>query len=94
MLITNTEIPIFDLNNIKPGDAVRFRRAGEMTSRNGFITKIDEHTIEILARNTRPNGNSFFRIDAVDAAIGVWEIYWTTDFININYQPMADIGGG
>lgn len=93
-LISDKNINIFNLTAINRGDCVRFRRAGDRVFRNGFVTKINEYRMEILFCNVQNNSTSFANIDAADVAVGIWEIYWTTDFMTINYQPGADVGGG
>jgi hypothetical protein len=45
--------------------------------------------IEILVSNIQNNATSFMQVMAGDVAIGVWEIWWTTDFQTVNYNPAA-----
>jgi hypothetical protein len=56
------------------------------------VTRIEKNQLQILFSNVQNNSTSFLLIDAADVAIGVWEIWWTTDFVTINYQPPS--GGG
>jgi len=83
-------VAAFDKTIVNRGDAIRFRRAGDTSFRNGIITKIADSQIEILHSNIQNNATSFAQINAADVAVGVWEIYWTADFVTINYQA----GGG
>jgi hypothetical protein len=92
-LISDKNVNIFDLAEIKRGDAISVRRAGETKFRNGLVTKTSESQLEILYSNIQNNSTSYLQISAVDVAVGVWEIYWTTDFKTINYQPGAGVGG-
>jgi hypothetical protein len=92
-LITNKSVPTFDLTMINRGDGIRFRRATDTTARNGIVTRLTDAIIEILFSNVQNNGTSFIQITAGDVAIGVWEIWWTTDFQTVNYNPAAAIGG-
>jgi len=88
-LITNKNVPVFDLSAIKRGDLIRIRRATDTSARNGVVTRLDENRMQILWVNVQNNGNSFMDVDAGDVAIGVWEIWWSTDMVAINYHPSA-----
>ena len=94
MMTTGINIAVFDRSIVNRGDAIRFRRAGDMAFRNGIITKVGDTQVEILHSNIQNTAHSFAQINAVDVAIGVWEIFWTTDFKTINYQAGAGSGGG
>ena len=91
-LITNVSVPKFDQTVINRGDAIRVRRATDTTASNGIVTRLTDTLIEILISNTQNNATSFMQIFAGDVAIGVWEIWWTTDFKTINYNPAATTG--
>ena len=88
-MTTGINISVFDLTIVNRGDAIRFRRAGDTTFRNGIITRASNDQVEVLFSNIQNASTSFAQINAVDVAIGVWEIFWTTDFVTINYQPGA-----
>jgi len=90
-LITNVSVPTFDKTVINRGDSIRVRRATEtpVTGRNGIVTRITDTMIEILVSNIQNNATSFMQVMAGDVAIGVWEIWWTTDFQTVNYNPAA-----
>jgi hypothetical protein len=88
-LITNKTLPVFDLAAIRQGDNIRVRRATDTAARNGIVTRLDERQIQILFANVQNNATGFMTVDAADVAIGVWEIWWTTDFVTINYNPPA-----
>jgi len=90
-LISDKNINIFDLAAVKRGDAISVRRAGETQFRNGLVTKASENQLEVLYSNIQNNSTSYLQISAIDVAVGVWEIYWTTDFKTINYQPGAGV---
>jgi cobalamin biosynthesis protein CobT len=92
-MTTGVNVAIFDRTLVNRMDAIRFRRAGDTTFRNGIITKVSDSQIEILGANIQNQATSFTQINAVDVAVGVWEIYWTTDFITVNYQPGAGSTG-
>ena len=92
-LITGKTVQTFDLTAISRGDCIRVKRAGDTTFRNGFVTKLTENQIEVLYSNTQNNATSFLQISAIDVAVGVWEIYWTSDFVIVNYHPGAGDGG-
>jgi hypothetical protein len=89
-MTTGINVAVFDRDIVNRGDAIRFRRAGDNTFRNGIITRMSDAQIEVLFSNVQNNSTSFAQINAVDVAVGVWEIRWTTDFETVNYQP----GGG
>ena len=91
-LIIDTTVKEFDLTAIHRGDCIRIRRAGDTTFKNGFVTKASEREIQILYCNTQNNATSYLNVLAADVAIGVWEIYWTEDFQNINYENNAATG--
>jgi hypothetical protein len=88
-LIADKAVKVFDLAKIQRGDCIRIRRAGDTTFRNGFVTKTSEAQIEILYCNTQNAATSYLGVLATDVAIGVWEVYWTTDFQNIHYENDA-----
>jgi hypothetical protein len=88
-LILNKSVPVFDTDAIKRGDAIRIRRATDTTFRNGIVTRIDPGQIQILVSNVQNNATSFVHLEAGDVNIGVWEIWWTTDFVTTNYSPPA-----
>ena len=93
-LIVDNTTAIFDRTNIKRGDAIRFRRAGDTVARNGIVTKVTDKQLQAIYANTQNTANSFVQIDAVDVAVGVWEVWWTSDFEEINYNPGVAVGGG
>ena len=88
-MTTGKIVAIFDQAIVKKHDAIRFRRAGDTEFRNGIITKVSDSQIEVLGGNIQNAASSYTQINAVDVAVGVWEIYWTTDFQTVNYQPGA-----
>jgi len=88
-LIADKNINVFDTTAIHRNDCIRVKRAGESTARNGLVTMVSESTIEVLFGNVQNRSTSFLRIEAVDVAIGVWEVYWTTDFVTVNYENNA-----
>lgn len=85
-LVIDTTVKSFDLNEIHRGDCIRIRRTGDTTFKNGFVTKVGEKEIQILYSNTQNSSNSYLTVTAADVAIGVWEIWWTTDFDTVNYE--------
>jgi len=93
MLVTNVSVPRIDLSVINRGDAIRFRRATDTTARNGIVTRLTDTHIEVLFSNVQNSATSFVQLTAGDVAIGVWEIWWTSDFQTVNYNPPASIGG-
>jgi len=88
-MTTGINLAVFDRAIVNRGDAIRFRRAGDTAFRNGIITKASDTQLTVLHSNIQNASTSFVQIDAADVAVGVWEIYWTTDFVTINYQPGA-----
>jgi hypothetical protein len=88
-LIQNVNVPKFDRTVINRGDAIRVRRATSNDPRNGIVTRATDDMLEILVSNIQNNATSFLQIFAGDVAIGVWEVWWTSDFSNINYNPAA-----
>ncbi len=79
----------FDLSQIKQGDCIRIKRAGDTTAKNGFVTEVTANKLRLLYCNTQNNATSYLDISVADAAIGVWEIYWTSDFQTVNYENNA-----
>ncbi len=85
-LVIDTSVKAFDLEAIHRGDCIRIRRAGDTTYKNGIVTKVTEKEIQILYANTQNTATSYATITAADVAIGVWEVWWTTDFQTVNYE--------
>lgn len=88
-LIKNATHQEFDLSQIRRGDCIRVRRTGDTTAKNGFVTEVTANKLRVLYCNTQNNASSYLDITAADAAIGVWEIYWTRDFLTVNYECSA-----
>lgn len=89
-IIKSKDLAVFDLVAVKRGDCIRVRRAGDTTFRNGIVTKLTEAQMEVLYSNTQNNATSFLQINAADVAVDVWEMYWTADFVTVNYHPGGD----
>lgn len=85
-LVIDTAVKEFDLQVIHRGDCIRIRRAGDTTFKNGIVTKVTGKEVQILYANTQNTATSYVTVTAADVAIGVWEVWWTTDFQNINYE--------
>lgn len=85
-LIIDAAYKAFDTTQIQRGDCIRIRRTGDTTARNGFVTEVKADRMRVLCCNVQNNATSYIDITAVDAGIGVWEIYWTRDFQNVNYE--------
>ena len=85
-LILDKTVKIFDLSAIHRGDCVRIRRTGDTTFKNGFVTQVSEMQIQILYCNTQNTATSYLSVLAADVAVGVWEVYWTSDFQTINCE--------
>lgn len=85
-LVIDTAVKAFDLEAVHRGDCIRIRRAGDTTCKNGFVTKVNEKEIQILYCNTQNTATSYCTITAADVAIGVWEVWWTEDIQNVNYE--------
>ena len=93
-LIIDASYKAFDTAQIQRGDCVRIRRTGDTTARNGFVTEVTPDKLRVLYCNTQNNANSYLDITAADVAIGVWEVYWTSDFQSVNYEYNAPQTGG
>ena len=76
----------FDLSQVRRGDCIRVRRAGDTTAKNGFVTEVSASKLRLLYCNTQNNATSYLDLNVADVAIGVWEIYWTSDFQTVNYE--------
>lgn len=85
-LVVDTAVKEFDLQVIHRGDCIRIRRAGDTTFKNGIVTKVTEKDVQILYANTQNTATSYVTVTAADVAIGVWEVWWTTDFQTVNYE--------
>ncbi|MCL2215398.1 MAG: DUF5026 domain-containing protein [Defluviitaleaceae bacterium] len=92
-LVVNQAVPMFDKNIIARGDLIRIRRANETVLRNGIVTRVEPSQVQILFSNVQNTATSFFTIEAGDVAIGVWEIWWSSDLVTINYNPAANGAG-
>lgn len=88
-LIIDAAYKAFDTTQIQRGDCIRIRRNGDTTARNGFVTEVRAERMRVLCCNVQNNATSYLDVTAADVAIGVWEIYWTSDFQSINYEYNA-----
>ena len=85
-LITDKNVKTFDTDAIHKGDCIRFKRAGSSCWKNGFVTRVTEQLIDVLHYNAQSGQTNSQMLLAVDVAIGVYEVYWTTDFKTVNYE--------
>ena len=85
-LIKNETQTLFDLSQIKRGDCIRIRRAGDTTARNGFVTEAKADKLTVLYCNVQNNACSYIEINAADFALKVWEVWWTQDFKTVNHE--------
>ena len=88
-LVRNATHAEFDLAQIRRGDCIRVKRAGDSTAKNGFVTEITANKLRLLYSNTQNNASSYLEITAADVSVGLWEIYWTQDFQTVNYENNA-----
>ncbi len=88
-LVRNATHAEFDLAQIRRGDCIRVKRAGDATAKNGFVTEVTVNKLRLLYCNTQNNATSYLDIPAADVSVGVWEIYWTRDFQTVNYENNA-----
>lgn len=86
-LIKSETQTVYDLSQIQRGDCIRIRRAGDTTARNGFVTETTVDRLVVLYCNVQNNATSYLEVFAADVAMGVWDIYWTTDFQEIKHEP-------
>ncbi len=91
-LITDITVKAFDVTAIHVGDAIRIKRAGDTTCRNGLVTKMNEGSMTVLYISTANHAASFLEIAAADAAAGLWELFWTIDFVSVHHS--TENGGG
>lgn len=92
-LIKDETKAVFDMSQISRGDCISIRRAGDTTFRNGFVTEVRPDSLTLLYCNIQNNATSYLNIFAVDVSGGMWEIYWTADFITINHEPEENNSG-
>ena len=92
-LVLDKNTKAFDLAIIGRGDCMRIKRTDDTVWRNGFVTRTNPQAIEIIFSNVQNNATSFMQITASDVALGVWEVFWTTDFQTIHYENNAPGGG-
>ena len=85
-LIKNETTAVFDLSLIHRGDCVRFKRAGDTTARNGFVTEAKPDKINVLYCNIQNNACSYIEITAADVALKVWDVFWTSDFQTVYHE--------
>ena len=85
-LIKNETRTVFDLSLIGRGDCIHFRRAGDTTARNGFVTEAKECKLTVLYCNVQNNACSYIEITAADVALGAWDVYWTRDFQTVYHE--------
>ncbi len=93
-LIIDETHKAFDLSQIKRGDCIRIRRMGDTTAKNGFVTEVTPDSLRLLYCNTQNNATSYLNVTASDVALGVWEVYWTSDFLDVKYECNAPQTGG
>jgi len=90
-LIKNVSVPVFEKDAILRGDNIRVRRATESAGRNGTVSRVTDTMLEFVFVDVHNNANRFMQIEAKDVAVGLWEIWWSSDMQTVNYQP---VGGG
>ncbi len=90
-LIKDETQTVFDLTQIKRGDCISIKRAGDTTFRNGFVTEARLDKLMVLYCNIQNNAASYLEVRAADVSNKMWEIYWTSDFITINHEPEEDM---
>jgi len=86
MLISDKIVKTFDKSAIRKNDAIRVQYAKDRNPKNGFVTQVCEDTIQMMYGNPQGNSTSFLMIPAVEVAAGLWDIFWTSDFITINHE--------
>ena len=86
-LIKDETKAVFDLTQIHRSDCISIKRTGDTTFRNGFVTEVSPGRITLLYCNIQNNATSYLNVYATDIVNGMWEIYWTSDFITVNHEP-------
>lgn len=85
-LLKTEEQTVFDLALIQRGDCIRFKRAGDTTARNGFVTEAKPDKLCVLYCNVQNSACSYIDIPATDVKLGAWDIYWTQDFKTVYHE--------
>lgn len=86
MLVIDKAAKVFDVDMIKKGDCIRVKYSNDPYYKNGFVTLASEEKIQLLYSNNQGNAASYLQIPAKEVSAGLWEIYWTSDFITINHE--------
>jgi len=93
-IIISQSVPFFDLSAVSRGDVIRIRRATDSITRNGVVTRVDDREMHILWVNMQNNQTSNLIVSAADVSVGLWEIWWSSDLVTINYQAGAGSSDG
>lgn len=89
-IIKSVTTSIFDGAVVKKGDCIRAKKADWNDYRNGFITDIQNNQITVLFHTSAGNAANYYMIVADEVAGGLWSIYWTTDFLNVYAEGVAN----
>ena len=85
-LVKNETRAVFDLEKIRRGDCIRFRKNGCQEGRNGFVVEAREDRLTVLYCNIQNSACSYMDILAEDVALKAWDVYWTRDFKTVIHE--------
>jgi hypothetical protein len=85
MLIIDKDIKAFDLSAIHHGDVIRVKRAEEQHAINGIVMRANERDLLVLVAASHGNSTRYFDITALEVSAGVYELWWTSDFVTIDH---------
>lgn len=84
--VTDNQI---DTSAISSGCCVRAKRTGWMDWRNGFVTEVVPDHVTVLYSTGAGNAVNYFDVPADEVAAGLWQMYWTADFVTVQQQGVT-----
>ena len=91
-LITELNVPAFDLETVHAGDLVRAKHQSWEDFRNGIVTRAMESRLIVQYLPVVGMATNHYVIRAKEAVAGEWELYWTSDMEDIRHYPETEEG--
>lgn len=85
-LIKSVTANTIDTAQVSVGDCIRAKRTSWTDFLNGFVTEVDSDKVVCLYSTESASAVNYFTIPADEVAAGMWQIYWTADFITIKSE--------
>lgn len=89
LLLTTTNITVFDRTAIKKGDLIRARYSAWPQTINGIVAGVNESAVRVLYIGEGGNTSNYFEIEAAELEQGLWDISWSTDLTAVNSTGAA-----